>query len=368
MWKYVKYVSFVSHNQFIHAKVINQYKKPNHWVLKLKNSDIEFYTTTKDDLKDILNYQASMYVVTKYVSFWGYLTKFYAPTYKLGVFPPPTYKTFIASQHKNKKLANMYNALYFGDSLYYQTRVELSTLGLSHLFALSGLHLAVISALLYLILTPIYNRFIPPYRNRNIDLFVVILPVLLGYVYFVNFPPSLVRSFVMEVVIFAFAFALRDVFRVDILVWSVLIILALFPAFIYNIGFFLSVIGVFLIFSFFYFIKPTFISSIIILPIYLYISMFIVVHHFFGNFNVYQLLSPIFSMLFTIFYPISWVLHLVGMGGIFDDVILSYLQLGNQYENIHISSTVFYGYLMLLFILFLQMKTNKIFNFQIKML
>jgi competence protein ComEC len=347
--RYYNYKKFTSKPQWIVAKVVSQYKKKNYWVLKLKNFDIEFYTTTRDDLKDILNKKVEVGVVTKKISFWEYLTKFYAPTFKLGLLEDLVYKNFIISQHKSRKVANIYNALFFGDSLYYDTRVQLSTLGISHLFALSGFHLAIISGILYFILSPIY-RFFPPYRNKNIELGVLILGILFLYLYFVGFPPSLVRSYLMEFIVFIFAFYLKDIFSFRLLFLAVVIAIVLFPRFVINVGFFLSVMGVFFIFLYFKFFRPSFVSGIV-LPFYLYFVMFFVVHHFFGNFNYYQLLSPFVSLIFTIFYPLEIVLHLFGIGGVFDNLILEYLKLGDSFVQIYIPFWLFMGYLMFVFFL-----------------
>ena len=347
-YKYYQYKNFISHTQFISAKIINQYKKKNYWVLKIKNNDITFYTTTKDDLKDILNREIEIKLITKKLTFWKYITTFYAPSYSLGILEKKDYNNFIEKQHKNKKISNIFEALFFGDSLYYDTRQKLSSLGISHLFALSGLHLAIISGILYLLLTPIYRLIIPPYRNKNIDLGIFILTILFIYLYFVNFPPSLVRSFIMEILVFIFAFYLRDIFSFKLLALAVIVGIVLFPNFLVSIGFFLSVMGVFLIFLFFKYVKLNYINGLIILPIYLYITMLPISHYFFGNFNYYQLMSPFVSIIFNIFYPIEIFLHLIGEGGVFDKVIESYFNLGDKYITFYTPSFLFYGYLIIL--------------------
>jgi len=347
-YKYYEYKNFISHSQFITAKIVNQYKKKNYWVLKLKNNKIEFYTTTKDDLKDILNKNVEVGVITKGISFWQYFTKFYAPTFRLGILEDKKYKIFIENQHKDKKIANIFEALFFGDRLYYDTRKQLSTLGISHLFALSGLHLAIISGVLYLLISPIYNFLIPPYRNRNIDLGILILITLFGYLWFVDFPPSLVRSFIMEMIVFLFAFYLRDIFSFKLLFLAVVVSLVVFPNFIVSIGFFLSVMGVFLIFLFFKYFKLNFLNGLVVLPIYLYVAMIPIVHYFFGNFNLYQLFSPFVSIIFNIFYPFEIFLHLIDNGDLFDEVIKSYLSLGDKFITFYTPEVLFWLYLIIL--------------------
>jgi competence protein ComEC len=347
-YKYIEYKSFISKSQFITAKIVNQYKKKNYWVLKLKNNKLEFYTTTRDDLKDILNYNVEVGVITKNITFWGYLTKFYAPTFHLGLLEKPEYKNFIEKEHNDKYIANIFDALFFGDSLYYKTRQELSTLGISHLLALSGLHLVIISGVLYLILTPIYNLIMPPYRNRNIDLGILIFIILSFYLYFVGFPASLVRSFLMEIIAFIFAFYLRDIFSFKLLFLTAIVGIVFFPSFLLSIGFFLSLSGVFLIFLFFKYFKPTFINGVLILPIYLYLAMIPISHYFFGNFNEYQLFSPFVSIIFTLFYPLEMFLHLIGEGGVLDEIIKSYLNLGDKFITFYTPGFIFYSYLVVL--------------------
>jgi len=347
-YKYYKYQNFIQKPQFIVAKIVNQYKKKNYWVLKIKNNEVEFYTTTRDNLKDILNKNIEVGVISKKISFWEYLTKFYAPTFKLGILETSNYETFISKQHSDKFMANIFQALFFGDSLYYDTRQKLSTLGISHLFALSGLHLAIISGVLYLIFTPIYNFLFPPYRNRNIDLGILILFILFLYLWFVNFPPSLVRSFVMEFIVFIFAYFLRNIFSFKLLFLAVLFSLVIFPNFIVSLGFFLSVMGVFLIFLFFKYFKVTSFNGLVILPIYLYITMLPISHYFFGNFNFYQLLSPFVTIIFSIFYPFEILLHLIGEGNLLDGFIKNYLDLGELYIKIFTPQIIFYLYLIIL--------------------
>jgi len=360
VFKYFEYKSFTSKNEFITAKIVNQYKKKNHWVLKLKNNQVTFYTTSRDDLKDILNYKVEVGVISKKISFWGYLTTFYAPTFHLGLLEKENYKKFIENQHKDKYIDNIFEALFFGDSLYYKTRQQLSTLGISHLLALSGLHLVILSGVLYLIFTPIYNLFAPPYRNRNIDLGILILVILFAYLYFVGFPASLVRSFIMEIIAFCFAFYLKDIFSFKLLFLTAIVGIIIFPSFLVSIGFFLSLSGVFLIFLFFKYFKPTLINGVFILPIYLYISMIPISHYFFGNFNLYQLFSPLVSISFTIFYPLEIFLHLIGEGGILDEVIKEYLNLGDNFVTFYTPHFIFYSYLG--FLLFLAFREN-IINF-----
>ncbi len=357
--RFYSYKKFVSKNQFREFKVVAQYRKKSYWVLKLKDREVSFYTTTRDDIKNLLNRVVEAGVVTKKVSFLEYLTTFYAPTFRLGVVEQPLYEEFVVKQHSSQIVSNIFQALFFGDSLSYEIRQKLSTLGISHLLALSGFHLGIISGIIYLLFSPIYN-FFPPYRNRNIEIGVIVLIILFLYLYFTNFPPSLVRSYFMELVAFLFAFYLKPLLNFELLLLVVVISIILFPSFITSVGFFLSVMGVFLIFLYFKLFSPSLITTFL-LPFYLYIAMFPIVHYFFTNFNYYQLLSPFVTLLFTLLYPLEIVLHFFGIGGILDSYIIDYLNLGGESIEISVSSSIFYGYLLSLLWIFSKLNKRIIF-------
>ena len=363
---YVKYLNFKSHKFLnLEAKITNQYKKTKHnksyFVLKLKSGNLDFYTTSRDNLKDILNKKVYLTIITSNITFYQYLTTFYAPSFYLGVFRDKWYKNFISKQHQNKTIENIYDALYFADSPYYKTRQEFSALGVSHLIALSGLHLGFLSAILYFLFSPIYKFFQKryfPYRNRFFDLGILVLTILASYLYFVSFPPSLTRSFVMEVLLFIFAIRLKDIFSFWVLFWTAVFVIILFPKYIFSIGLFLSLAGVFYIYLFFHHFKFSKFKIFIILPFYLYLIMTPLAHYFFHQFNYYSFLSPIVSVLFEVFYPLSIILHLINHGNLFDSIILDYLNLGKEFISI---KTSVYTFTFLVTISFISIFNKKFF-------
>jgi competence protein ComEC len=349
---FIFYKNFISHRVVeINGYVANQYKKKNYYVLKIKSKNLTFYTINKDNLKNLLNENISIKIFTKNISFKDYLFGFFSPSFDLKLKDANFLEKYVESQHKDKKIINLYKALYFGKSIDYDTRQKLSTLGISHLFALSGLHLGFLSGILFLILSPFYKFFQQkffPYKNRYFDLGIVILIIEFLYLYFTNFSPSLVRAFVMEIVIFISLIYLEKE-PLKILFFTILISFFVFFEKIFNIGYFLSFIGVYYIFLFFKYFKINFINTLI-LSFYMFLMMFIIGHFFFYNFNYYQFLSPVINILFSIFYPVSIVLHLIGFGDLFDNFIKFYLNLGEKFYYVNVNVFIFFSFLFLSFV------------------
>ncbi len=231
----------------INVKVINQYKKKNYYVLKLKNRQLTFYTISRDNLKYLLNENITLKIFTKNITFWGYITKFYAPSFDLKLLDASFLDKWIENQHSNKKAINIYKALFLGESIDYETRQELSSLGISHLFALSGFHLGFISFSLFLIFGTFYKKFHRyfPYQNIYFDIGVLVLFVEFAYLYITSFPPSLIRAYVMEVILFLFAVKLKNIFDLKILFLTFFVSFFIFFTKIISIGFLLSILGVF---------------------------------------------------------------------------------------------------------------------------
>jgi competence protein ComEC len=352
------FISFVFYKNFVSNKVVeingyvaNQYKKKNYYVLKIKSKNLSFYTINRDNLKNLLNENISIKIFTKNISFKDYLFGFFSPSFDLKLKDMSFLEKYVEFQHKDKKIINLYKALYFGKSIDYDTRQKLSALGISHLFALSGLHLGFLSGILFLILSPFYKFFQQrffPYRNRFFDLGVLILVIEFLYLYFTNFPPSLVRAFIMEIVIFISLIYLEKE-PLKILIFTFLVSLIIFFEKVFSIGYFLSFIGVYYIFLFFKYFKINFLNSII-LSFYMFLMMFVVSHFFFYNFNYYQFLSPIVNVLFTFFYPLSIFLHIFGIGDLFDNLIKLYLNMGEKSYYVKINYFILFTFLLLSFI------------------
>jgi len=231
---------------------------------------------------------------------------------------------FIESQHKNSQIANFYKAIYFAYPLSKELRKRVSRLGVSHLIALSGFHLGILSAIIFLIISPIYkffqNRYFP-YRYIYKDLGVITLIILACYIYLTGYPPSLIRAYAMMVVAYIALIVGFDILHFSILALAFGVLIILMPSLLLSVAFWLSVLGVLYIFLILRFLEGRVRNSVLLyllLSWLIFILMLPIIHSIFPTMTIYQLFSPILSILFILFYPISIILHLIGFGGLLD--------------------------------------------------
>ena len=332
----------------IYVTVINQYQKTKHdktyIVMKLRSSDgYTFYTTSREDLKDLIYDKLRVKIVTKNIHFIDLFKGFYAPTFSLELMQKNSLKekivNFISSQHENNLTKELFSALFLAKPISKDLRAKVSNLGISHLIAISGFHLGVLFFILYTLLKYPYqffqDRFFP-YRNRRFDLTVFIIGVLFLYLYLLGFIPSLVRSYVMLIVGFVLYDRFVKVISFEVLIVAVLLILAFIPSFFFSLGFWFSVSGVFYIYLFLkYFLSLKEWQIVLLLNIWVYIMMLPIIHYIFPKFTFLQLLSPLLSIAFIIFYPLELFLHLIGQGGLLDGLILKLFDLKSTVYQIH---------------------------------
>ncbi|MDD5400723.1 MAG: ComEC/Rec2 family competence protein [Sulfurimonas sp.] len=361
--EYRNYKEFIRFDSaLVEATVLMQYTKTKesktYQVLKLKSDDgLTFHTTSKKSLQDVKGKKLQLEIFIDKIGFYEYLTQFYVNSKLLQIkensAPKQKVNDFIANAHENKNIANVYQALYTNESVDKDTQNSFSNLGVSHIVAISGFHLSILSALLYFLLRPIYrffqNRFFP-YRNSKIDLFIIVVSVLFAYMLFLDSPPSLVRSFGMFVVGFVLYDRGVEVFSMQTLLVTILLLLAFFPRLSFSLGFWLSAGGVFYIFLFLIHFKSwSAFWQLMGISVLVYIFMLAVSLFIFQNFSIYHPLSIILSLLFTPFYPISILLHFIGFGDFFDSFLEWLLVLGRDGAKVELNLYLFLLHVLISF-------------------
>ena len=261
---------------------------------------------------------------------------------------------FIEKQHNNKAISSFYKAIYFAMPISRSLRESVSTLGVSHLIALSGFHLSILSALLFFLMRlgyrPLQQRFFP-YRFDLYDIGFMVLLILGVYVWFVGSPPSLLRSYVMLLVGWVLLVFGMELVSFSFLATIVLILLVIFPKLLFSLAFWFSIAGVFYIFLLLhYFSHISKYLMTLLISFGLFVLMLPIVHAFFPLTCSLQLYSPILSLGFTFFYPISIFSHLFGVGGVFDSYLQELFILPTHSVAFKLEKSYFLGYLILSFL------------------
>ena len=329
---FINYQNFKEEEVFqTDAIILNIYKKKNHQILKIKTDNFICFTSTNLETKYKKLQEINLYLITKKISYYSFLKGFYTKNFNLKLLPhKDTLKhniyDKINTQHINKDLSSVFTALFLAIPIENNIRTLCTNLGISHLIAISGFHLGIMALVLYYLLNLIYKPFHQkyiPYRNKKFDLTIIIIIILFGYLLLTDLVPSLLRAFTM----FIFSiFILRNNIKLlsfETLFIIVLLIIAIFPKLLFSLSLWFSITGVFYIFLFIkYFKDLNKYIQFIIFNFWIYLAINPIVHYFFGTTTYEQLYSPILTVLFTVFYPITALLHIIGYGGILDGIIL----------------------------------------------
>jgi competence protein ComEC len=358
-YKYYQFDNFKSEEIFVaDAKIINIYPKPNNNILKLKTSKFScFISTTNTNLQIFDN--INVYIVTSKITFLQYLSRFYAKSFNIQKIKKDN-KLFdfltknIDAQHKNKDISSLFNALFFATATTKTIQQSCSSFGISHLVAISGFHLGILSFILYWIFYLFYHKIHSnyfPYRNKKFDLLIVVSLTLFGYLIFVDFVPSLFRAFVMFLFGIFFLRGNVKLISFENLSLVCLFMLAFFPTLLFSLSFWFSIAGVFYIFLFLkYFQNINKILLFFLFNIWIYLSLNPIIHFFFGVTSLVQLYSPLFTIGFIVFYPLELVLHIFGYGDFLDDFIKIWLDFKTIQQDIIISKWLFLSYLLISFL------------------
>jgi len=347
----------------VKATILKQYiKKKNgkiYQVLKLKsNKGFVFFTSAKKTLPNIIDKEVTLEIYTTRINFLNYLKYFYAHSHIIDISQTKTLKgrlnLAIDNAHHDKNIASIYKALYTATPLTKELQTTFSALGVSHLLAISGFHLGVLSAFLLFLLKYPYQFFQDryfPYRNQKRDIFMIIFLILFSYLLFLDLPPSLLRAFFM----FFIGFILYDrgikIVSMQTLYITIMLLLSFIPRLFFTLGFWLSVSGVFYIFLYLiHFKNQNKIWQFISIPIWVYFMMLPLSLSIFHNFSIYHPLSIVWSMLFALFYPLSIILHLVGLGDLLDFLLTDFLLLKYRLILVSLNSNFIYIYILLSFL------------------
>ncbi len=327
----------------VYANVLSQYTKTknakSYFVLKLQTKFGIFYTTSREDLKDLRYKNIHLRVIFSQVSFLDFLKGFYAPSFNLILLEGEDFRKpirdFISKQHTNPLMREYYLSLFLSDPLPLAWRELSQSYGISHLFAISGYHIGILSFVGFRILGLLYKplqKYYFPYRNYYFDIGILVLILLILYYLFLTQSPSYLRALAMSCVGFFLTFRGLDLLKLESFFWSIALLLAFFPNLIFSLGFYFSCMGVLYIFLFFkYFKLPKGFWQkflyIALLNASTFFLMGIIIYYFFPPFSPLSIFSLLLTPLFTLYYPCMLLAHFLGFGGILDSLLLKWLSL-----------------------------------------
>ena len=363
-FSYYKFCEFKAQNGVIlQAKILQNYEKTNakgkiYRVLKLKTQDFSFYTTTRADFDTGANEQILIGAENKNVKFKEYLSgSFFMPSYGAielryadsGESVRDKIYGFISEQHKSEKMTELFTALFLAAPVGKELRQDVNFYGVAHLIAISGYHLGLIFGALYFILRPIYRYFQAryfPYRNAKFDLSATIFAVLFCYLALIGFVPSFLRAFLMSLLaLFLLARNVRIV-SFELLFVVICAAVSLMPSLLFSIGFYFSCMGVFYIYLYLRHFGGRFsnLSNAILLNFWVFSAMILPVLYFFPLVSAQQLAVLPITPLFSLFYPISALLHAFGVGGALDEYLLEFLSWRAKGVNLSVPFWLFLLY------------------------
>ena len=354
--EYSKYQELIDDEVYeTKVKVLNIYPKKDYNILRLSSLNFDFFTNIDKsesvEKLDILN----ILILSKNISFLDYLKGFYAKSIifkkieKQSSFKDEIIKK-IDSNHEDNITKELFQALFLAIPISKELRDICTNYGISHLIALSGFHLGVLSFVIYWIFyfpyTYLHKKYFL-YRNKKYDLLLISISFLFFYLILTNVVPSLLRAFVM----FVFAiFLLRyniKLFSYTTLFIVFLIVISLFPKYFFSLGFWFSIIAVFYIFLFLqYFSKLNKYLQIVLFNLWMFLIFNPIVHFYFPQTSYEQFLSPLITILFTFFYPFEIFAHIFDFAISFDGFIKKFLYWDMYVYNVETPFYFFIVYLM----------------------
>lgn len=291
-------------------------------------------------LRDLRGREVLVELQVKNVTFLEYLSRFNARASIIEVYPQLSLKEqwyrHIAAMHADKRMQELYGALFVATPMSQEFQTLVGAMGLSHILSISGYHFGILSIIAYFLLRPPYrwlhNRYFP-YRHGNRDLFLIVLGLLFLYLWALEFIPPMVRSFGMIAVGYWLYDRGMKIVSMQTLFITVGILLAFFPKLFFSLGFWFSSFGVLSIFIFVRYYeewKPW--QIFLALHIWCYLVMLPISLAIFGTFGWWHMGSIPLALLFNLYYPAVLVLHLTPWGDFFDPYLMALFTAGDVHK------------------------------------
>lgn len=140
-----------------------------------------------------------------------------------------TFNTYLS-----QKNASLMTGIFLGQSSYLSDEdIEIyRDMGLAHILAVSGLHIGIISAFIFFVLSNLGIK-----RKINV---IITLSIIWLYGYLIGFPPSILRSSIMFTMLYYSQLIYEPYDSINAISFAMFILLMIHPYYLFNVGFQLS--------------------------------------------------------------------------------------------------------------------------------
>ena len=230
---------------------------------------------------------------------------------------------YFFNKNLNQRNAGLLASLILADKSLVDSmeRARFDSLGMSHILAVSGLHIGVLALFLEFIIKKIGKN------KKFTDLALVI--ILFLYIMAIEFPISAVRAFLFYILYKGNTYLEKDIDNRDIFFLSLSIILFINPMAIYSISLLLSYGAIFgLIFVYPQLIErvssKSLVNKSIIGTLSVLISIFPLVNYYFSGFSILVFVANLFIVpIYSIIISLGFIMGI----GIFPSLIGSFLDI-----------------------------------------
>lgn len=228
-------------------------------------------------------------------------------------------KNKIIKRISKYKSNNYLSAFILGDKSYLKSEIKsmYQDLGVSHIFAISGMHITLITTILFFLLKKV---------KENIK-YLIIISFLIIYIFLTDYQASVLRSVSFFVLSFINKKYLLNIDKVNLFFLSITILMLIFPNLVYDVGFLYSTSISFTLIRFSNLIKGNYIISLIIIStISFLVSLPITINNNY-EINIFSIINNIFIVPYIslLLYPLSiltfFIYPLDGLMLIFSNIV-----------------------------------------------
>ena len=228
-------------------------------------------------------------------------------------------KNKIIEKISKYKSNNYLSAFILGDKSYLksETKSMYQDLGVSHIFAISGMHITLITTILFFMLKKV---------KENIK-YLIIISFLIIYVFLTGYQASVLRSVSFFVLSFINKKYLLNIDKINLFFLSITLLMFIFPNLVYDVGFLYSTSISFTLIRFSYLVKGNYILSLIIIStISFLVSLPITINNNY-EINIFSIINNLFIVPYIslLLYPLSiltfFIYPLDGLMLIFSNIV-----------------------------------------------